>query len=221
MVNFTEPVDPSQFATATEVDGIRRTLDEFMKTQDQVNQSIKDSLNKILQRFSTTPQSGIPLPEDKGSSMKGKGQPAQPPPIPFHHAQSSNWHNHQPPAHPQFRHANPYLHMPPDEASYYAMYHHPSQHNWSTQGQYVFGDEYGEEGFDYDQDWQDHPWNIPENAQHLVPHNIPPQYKQPKPTNPPHPPITLPKQPLQQQPPNTTQQSATDGEAPAVYKSSL
>lgn len=32
--------DDTQFATADEVDGIRRTLDEFMKTQEAHNQAV-------------------------------------------------------------------------------------------------------------------------------------------------------------------------------------
>ena len=55
MVNFTKPVDPSQFATTIEADGIRRTLDDFMKTQEALNQSIKDSLDRLLQHFTTNP----------------------------------------------------------------------------------------------------------------------------------------------------------------------
>jgi len=55
MVNRTDPVESNQFATAAEVDGIRRTLDEFMKSQEETNNTVKASLDQLLKHFSNTP----------------------------------------------------------------------------------------------------------------------------------------------------------------------
>ena len=61
------------YATADEVDGIRRTLDSFMKTQEQRNLSMENTLDKILGKLDKlSSREGTPIPEDKGSNMKGK-----------------------------------------------------------------------------------------------------------------------------------------------------
>jgi len=46
----TSPVD-EQYATSVEVDGIRRTLTDFMKTQEASNEAMKKGLDDVL----TTP----------------------------------------------------------------------------------------------------------------------------------------------------------------------
>ena len=61
------------YATADEVDGIRRTLDSFMKTQEQCNLSMETTLDKILGKLDKlSSREGTPIPEDKGSNMKSK-----------------------------------------------------------------------------------------------------------------------------------------------------
>ena len=184
MVNFTEPVDPSQFATATEVDGLRRTLDEFMKTQDDVNQSIKSSLDKILSQFTINPQMGVPAPEDKGSNIKGKEQVAPPPQFQFPHPHNSNW-----PRHPQhqhhYKHPSQFVPIHHDEHSYYGMHQQPSHVHWSAQGQFVASDDYGEEEYEYEQDYQEHPAPFHEQDKSLFQPKRAPNFNQQKATTPP------------------------------------
>lgn len=71
--------DDLQYATADEVDGIRRTLDQFMKTQEENNQKFQAGIDQILYLMSNsvTP-SPQKLPEDKGSTFKDKNIPATP-----------------------------------------------------------------------------------------------------------------------------------------------
>ena len=184
MVNFTEPVDPSQFATATEVDGLRRTLDEFMKNQDDVNQSIKSSLDKILSQFTINPQMGVPAPEDKGSNIKGKEQVAPPPQFQFPHPHNSNW-----PRHPQhqhhYKHPSQFVPIHHDEHSYYGMHQQPSHVHWSAQGQFVASDDYGEEEYEYEQDYQEHPAPFHEQDKSLFQPKRAPNFNQQKATTPP------------------------------------
>ena len=61
--------DEEQYATAVEVDGIRRTLDAFMKKQDANNESMKKSLDDVLNSLSKLTTFSV---EDKGSNFKGK-----------------------------------------------------------------------------------------------------------------------------------------------------
>jgi len=73
----TSPVD-EQYATSVEVDGIRRTLTDFMKTQEASNEAMKKGLDDVL---TTLAKLGGSLVEDKGSSFKGKNPK---PPNPEH-----------------------------------------------------------------------------------------------------------------------------------------
>lgn len=81
--------DDIQFATADEVDGIRRTLDEFMKTQEAHNQAVQknfDQLMGYLHKLAAQPS--LPSAEDKGSNFKGN-----PLPIPILALPSTiSWH---------------------------------------------------------------------------------------------------------------------------------
>jgi flagellar hook-associated protein FlgK len=61
--------EEEQYATAVEVDGIRRTLDQFMKRQYASNEAMKKSLDDVLLSLSKLSVSAV---EDKGSSFKGK-----------------------------------------------------------------------------------------------------------------------------------------------------
>jgi len=72
--------EEEQYATAVEVDGIRRTLDQFMKRQDASNEAMKKSLDDVLLSLSKLSVSAV---EDKGSSFKGK-KPQNPRPDHTH-----------------------------------------------------------------------------------------------------------------------------------------
>ena len=72
--------EEEQYATAAEVDGIRRTLDQFMKRQDASNEAMKKSLDDVLLSLSKLSVSAV---EDKGSSFKGK-KPQNPRPDHTH-----------------------------------------------------------------------------------------------------------------------------------------
>ena len=66
-----------QYATATEVDGIHRILDKFMKAREEHNQRMQFNVDKILQNINSSPELQRPNPlEDKGSNFKGKNQTA-------------------------------------------------------------------------------------------------------------------------------------------------
>ena len=69
-INGTEAEDP--YATAVEVDGIRRTIDNFMKRQEASNDALKKSLDDVLSSLSKLSINPV---EDKGSSFKGKKPP--------------------------------------------------------------------------------------------------------------------------------------------------
>lgn len=65
-----------EYATATEVDGIRRTLDKFMKKQDERHDALEGTLDKLLLSLNKlTAQTTVPPPEDMGSNTKGKTIP--------------------------------------------------------------------------------------------------------------------------------------------------
>ena len=89
-----------EFATADEADGIRRTLDKFMKKQDERHDALEGTLDKLLLSLNKLyAQSPSPPPEDIGSTTKGKNneKPTSTiPPIHHHFSKSvkkwsSNW----------------------------------------------------------------------------------------------------------------------------------
>lgn len=53
MTDNGEPVDPSLFATAVEVDGLRRTFDQFMKKARRVQSKSASNLDYIVQFLDT------------------------------------------------------------------------------------------------------------------------------------------------------------------------
>ena len=61
--------EDEQYATSVEVDGIRRTLTNFMKTQEASNEAMKKGLDDVL---TTLAKLNGPSVDDKGSSFKGK-----------------------------------------------------------------------------------------------------------------------------------------------------
>lgn len=61
--------EEEHYTTSVEVDGIRRTLDSFMKSQEASNEAMKKSLDDVLATL--TRLGGQPV-EDKGSTIKGK-----------------------------------------------------------------------------------------------------------------------------------------------------
>ena len=61
------------YATIEEVNGIRRTLDSFMKTQDERSAAMESTLEKILGKIDKLSSREVPpIVEDKGSAVKGK-----------------------------------------------------------------------------------------------------------------------------------------------------
>jgi hypothetical protein len=61
-----------RYATATEVDGLRRTVDNFMKNQEQRNETMALNLDQIMSYMSIIgAQVGVQQIEDKGSNVKG------------------------------------------------------------------------------------------------------------------------------------------------------
>lgn len=65
------------FAVAVDVDGLRRTLDNFMKQQEESNHNFHAGIEKILSLFGnyfTHPHTLFP--KDKGSNVKGKHVPS-------------------------------------------------------------------------------------------------------------------------------------------------
>jgi hypothetical protein len=75
----------TEFASALEVNGIRNTLDQFMKKQDLFNDAFQKGLDKILSKLGE--DSNLVHVEDIGSSTKAKetadnhqvNKPQQPP----------------------------------------------------------------------------------------------------------------------------------------------
>lgn len=71
-------VEVEEYATVTEVDGIRRTLYQFMKQQELFNVKMTNTMDQLMELMMKTANSkDCNLPEDKGSSQKGN--PIKPP----------------------------------------------------------------------------------------------------------------------------------------------
>lgn len=175
MLNGIEEDGPSPYATAVEVDGIRRTLDQFMTQQETTNQKLQAGIDKILTLIKNPPIQHQPiLPEDKGSTIKGKnipqsashqftGTPAnnQSPQAYENHGNISNGQNLQL--------SNHAIQTAPLDPTMMHHYTNPPQYH-----PYVGGPQYGrvyyyEEQFDPELDWQQHPWNIREEEAQMFP----------------------------------------------------
>lgn len=70
-MNVDDEETETQYATAVEVYGIRRTLDQFMKRQEENNSMMKAKLDKLLLHFCNS-SLNRETPEGKGSNFKGK-----------------------------------------------------------------------------------------------------------------------------------------------------
>jgi len=145
--------DLEEYATAVEVNGIRRTLDSFMKTQEQCNTSMEQTLDKIVGKldklfYTDTP----PEVEDKSSTVKSK--PA------VHTNRSLHF---GPPQHPNYTH----FYTPPHLTR--AQYIHASDQGMSTTTL---------EMFQVDYDLHDCPWTELELEAfyELANRDIPPLY---------------------------------------------
>jgi len=69
----TDDGEVEEYATAVEVNGIRRTLDAFMLKQEERNTSMESTLDKILGKIDKlSTRAGVPFAEDMGSNVKGK-----------------------------------------------------------------------------------------------------------------------------------------------------
>lgn len=181
MVNNDEPEVPSQFASAAEVDGIRRTLDVFMKQQEATNQKLHAGFDKIMSMMNNPPvQVSPPLPEDKGSNYRGKN--VQTPSVLQHNGplfskqlgrdHGAFWDGNRMsmPQSSNFARQN----TPPDPVP--VVQYQIQQPNFdSTEGQAYGQVYYCDGGFDPDLEWQQHPWNIRDEEDY--------QYQQPPNTN--------------------------------------
>jgi len=122
-----------EYATDEEVNGIRRTLDSFMKTQEQCNVAMENTLEKILGKFDKLYSTDTaPVVEDKGSNAKSK------PTI----------------------HANKSLHFGPPQQPNTTYYYTPPD---STRAQFVQASDTGlsttaPEMITIDYDLHDYPW---------------------------------------------------------------
>jgi hypothetical protein len=75
MVKLTDG-EVDEYATADEVGGISRTLDKFMKKQDELHDALEGTLDKLLLSLNKmTAQNPVPH-EDMGSNVKGKNTAA-------------------------------------------------------------------------------------------------------------------------------------------------
>lgn len=125
------------------MDGIRRTLDSFMKKQDAHNDTLGSTLDKFRASLEKTCKVGIPQVEDMGSNMKGKHtNPHAKPANPVRHTHKST-HFGQ--------------HMYGDNMQYYtpsdtgkAQFMYNTGVEWSTMG-HASGHQ--------DVDWGDCPWD--------------------------------------------------------------
>ena len=69
----TDDGEVEEYATAVEVNGIRRTLYAFMQKQEERNTSMESTLDKILGKIDKlSTRAGVPFAEDMGSNVKGK-----------------------------------------------------------------------------------------------------------------------------------------------------
>lgn len=153
MLNSDKMDAPRPFASAVEVDGVRPTLDSFMKQQEASKLGFQAGIDKILSIITTPNAIGQPvLPEDKGSNVKGKNIPTQqtqqfPTGVQPRHVvtnQGYNWYNHT-------------MHAP--QTSQFAVpSNQPDPPNAQNHGQVY----YYEENFDPEMDWHQHPWNLGE-----------------------------------------------------------
>lgn len=173
-----DPKDKVAYATAVEVDAIRRTVDQLIKKQDQTTVEIQANMDKILQ-FMQTIQIQQQLPEDRGSTVKGKEIPPSTP-VAQPHPHTSTPNNP-----PQFRSAPPippkqFLPQPhtekPNADHYDAMrnsrmgyYQQQSTPYWYNQSQYGGGDYYDQDTFDPEQDGEQHPWIIHDHEEPFRP----------------------------------------------------
>lgn len=165
-----DPKDKVAYATAVEVDAIRRTVDQLIKKHDQTTSELQANMDKILLFMQSTQIQQQQLPEDKGSTMKGKDQSPHTPVV-QQHPHTSNPHpslqvrpEAQPP--PKQFVGQPYTEKPqflyPDSMrnSRLGYYHQQSNPYWHTQTQYGGVEYYDTETYDPDQEWEQHPWNI-------------------------------------------------------------
>jgi hypothetical protein len=71
MTKLDDIPEGSEFTTTVEVDGIRNTLDQFMKKQEQFNDALQKSLNRIANQLGVAPITvDTTTPEDIGPPPK-------------------------------------------------------------------------------------------------------------------------------------------------------
>jgi hypothetical protein len=154
---------PQIYATAVEVDGLRRTLDKFMKDQETQNNSINNSLEKLLKLAEI---SGAKLqdttPEDKGSNTKGKNTSAS-----YQIPQLRKQDTYR--ADPYMQKRVNFAASSSNLAQKQFTHQYSSQYQpWSQDAQ-LDDDQYTEFGevpyYDLEQDEDEHPWNLQDHEE--------------------------------------------------------
>jgi hypothetical protein len=186
--NVSETPYDARYATAVEVDGLRRTFDSFMKKQDQHNDTMAVNLDKIMSYMTqVAAKVGVPNMEDKGSNVKANElsegfAPQKPPPRPRVEFQL-NKSLHIPEGTDNSQHQH--YHPPPVQVVHY---YDPEELEWGNKkpieqwrNPHYSEVEYG---------WEDCPWTPQEIEAFLQPI--------PKPTTQIHSPATKPPLPPQQ-----------------------
>jgi predicted ATP-dependent protease len=178
----------TEFTTTIEVNGIRNTLDQFMKKEEKFDDTLQQSLDKILNKLSGAPQTQEPINlEDIGSSTKAKDTSTIP--------QAQNPQNMGPTSKPQqksdaqkmseiYKSQEVSILANPSHQRYYTppvlrARMMQQQAESSAMGvlkagvskYWPFGTHFGEMDFteevDLDEDWQERPWEMYENVEKI------------------------------------------------------
>jgi hypothetical protein len=172
------------YATTTEDNGIRNTLDEFMKAQEAQNKSINSNLERLLKLVEISGAKD-PFPEDKGSSVKGKTTPTN---YMIPQLRRPKGFRPDPTTSKRVNFASSSSNV----AQKTGTHNTNSYHNCSQEGQYE-GDEYTE--YDEGDEFSDYPWNINDHEDPFPKQPFPPPLPyhntNPPPNPPPHPHLIL------------------------------
>jgi hypothetical protein len=156
MVNIDdESGEEIQYTTAVEVDGTGRTLDSFMKQQDEKNDQLATSLDQIMTYMTKVgSRVGVAPIEDQGSNVKGKNIPIETPPL----------HKHDIPGRiyklvhggPSSYMANNQFYTPPPVGRVY--HNHQNPMNWSREAH--FSHSHMPKYYFNKDDWAGCPWDF-------------------------------------------------------------
>ncbi|CAN6311920.1 unnamed protein product [Urochloa humidicola] len=144
----------TRYASAVELDSIRRTLDQFMKKQEQSNDVLATALDKLAQSVDILGSKlGFGAPEEKGSYYKGKGQ------------QVSNYPSTSRILKSQLigqssQLAQNHIYRPPHVRRAHFMHNFDDHNHWSTNGQVEgFDDNVEDEKYE-DMHGEDNEWDV-------------------------------------------------------------